>query len=377
VRDLSPLPLLAALMSACGADPAPAPPPAGAHAHAQAAAGGPEVVALLTIDTWRLDHFSADRTPNLWRLASEGRRYTNAWSPVGLTSPAHASMLSGMPPWEHGLRANNHHGYRLADGVPWFPKRFEGPTAAFVSAYPAGPAGGLDRGFDVFSAPESGERPGEIAVQEALSWLPDQGPAFLWVHVYEPHGPYVGDAVDDPGRYAQEVARADALLAPLVQRLRARGARIVVAADHGEVLLEETCGRQHERSTSAHVLHVPLFSWEPGGDPAVVDDLVGLTDVPGLLAGQRPAAHDAWLAESGMCEPSCAPGCSPAGLAGRDRVVIDAGGRFVERPGRGRWSEGRPDAAHEVLLDTIPAVPAPEGGAPEEAEALGYVDPGR
>ena len=52
----------------------------------------PAVVALITIDTWRADHFDATHTPRLWELAEAGERYTNAWSPMGLTTPAHATI---------------------------------------------------------------------------------------------------------------------------------------------------------------------------------------------------------------------------------------------------------------------------------------------
>lgn len=335
---------------------------------------GPPVTALITLDTWRLDHFSEAHSPVLWALSQKGRRYTNAWAPVGLTSPSHATMLSGAMPWEHGLRANNHHGFRLRADLPLVHEALGLRAGAFVSAYPAGPEGGLDRGFEVFSGPESGERAGEIAVAEALAWLPQDAPAFLWVHLYEPHGPYLGEGPDDPSRYAEEVARADAALEPLVDALLRRDARIVVAADHGEVLLEETCGRQHERSISAQVLHVPLFTVGPGVAPGEDDRLLGLADVPALLRGEEPPVRSYWLAESGLCEESCASGCAPPGLAGRDALVIDAGGRWVSRPGRGAWSEGQPDPAYRALLASIPPLPDPEAAAPEEARVLGYVE---
>lgn len=342
-----------------------------------------ETVALITIDTWRHDHFSAAHTPNLWTLAAQGERFDNAWSPIGLTSPSHATMLTGLQPWEHGMEANNHHGYRLPDAALSWPERAgEGiRTAAFVSAFPAGPDGGLGQGFDLFDAPESGERPGSVAVQRAMDWLPDDAPAWLWVHVYEPHGPYVGEGADDVTRYAQEVAEADTLLAPLLERLVDRGARIVVAADHGEVLLEETCGRQHERSTSDVVLRVPLFRWSPGGPPTTRGERVGLDVVPALLEGAAWGTaplveRDASVAESGLCEAGCAPGCAPAGVLGRDRVVIDDGGRWVARPGRGVFVQGRPSAAHRVLLDALPAVPAPGAVVDTpELRALGYTGP--
>ena len=342
-----------------------------------------ETVALITIDTWRLDHFSAEHTPNLWALATEGERFDNAWSPIGLTSPAHATMLTGLQPWEHGMEANNHHGYRLPDAVVSWPERAPAGTrtAAFVSAYPAGPDGGLGQGFERFDGPEAGERPGSVAVERAMAWLPDDAPAWLWVHVYEPHGPYEGDGPDDVARYAQEVAAADALLGPLLDRLVARGARIVVAADHGEVLLEETCGRQHERSISASVLRVPLFRWSRGIQAATRSERVGLDIVPALLAdgawGTAPlVGRPATVAESGLCEAGCAPGCAPAGVLGRDRVVIDDGGRWVARPGRGVFVEGRPSAEHRALLDALPAVPA-AGTVVDtpELRALGYTGP--
>lgn len=342
-----------------------------------------ETVALITIDTWRRDHFSEAHTPSLWALAAQGERFDNAWSPIGLTSPAHATMLTGLQPWEHGMEANNHHGYRLPDGARTWPETAPAGTrtAAFVSAFPAGPDGGLAQGFDRFDGPEAGERSGGLAVERAIEWLSEDGPAWLWVHVYEPHGPYDGTGPDDVSRYAEEVRRADTILEPLIEVLEERRARVVVAADHGEVLLEETCGRQHERSTSEHVLRVPLFRWEPGRASAVRSERVGLDVVPDLLAGRAWGdgsleARTATQAESGLCEPGCAPGCAPPGVMGRDRVVLDDTGRWVARPGRGVFVEGRPRPEHRTLLDSIPAVPAPGTVIDTpELRALGYTGP--
>ncbi len=336
----------------------------------------PPVVALITIDTWRADHLSGAFSPNIWALAAEGERYTRAYSPMGLTSPAHASMLTGLYPWEHGMEANNHHGYRLRDDVEVLPEQYPGwATAAFVSAYPAGPAGGMDRGWDVFEGPAAGEAPGETAVKAAMAWLPTDKPALLWVHIYEPHGPYQGAGATERLRYGGEVRHADELLGPLIAVLRERGATIVVAADHGEVLDEERCSYQHERSISEHVLAVPLVRWSPGIKPAVIDDLVGLTDVPALLKGETIAARSHWFAQSGMCEADCAPGCAPAGLAGRDTVVIDAGGRWVNRPGRGKHVQGQPKPALRAALDGVPALKTAVSPTNKAAEILGYLEP--
>ena len=334
------------------------------------------VAALITIDTWRADHLSEGNTPAIWALAQAGERYTQAFSPMGLTTPAHGTMLTGLAPWEHGLEGNNHHGYSLKSEVGLLPERFEGwARGAFVSAYPAGPVGGLDKGWDRFDGPESGERPGSVAVKAAMEWLPDDRPALLWVHVYEPHGPYIGAGGTERERYAEEVRRADALIAPLLERLRARGATIVVTSDHGEVLDEERCSYQHERSISDHVLQVPMVRWSPGIESKVIDDLIGLADVPTLLGGGTVSPRPYWLAQSGMCETDCAPGCSPVGLSGRDAVVIDPGGKWVERPGRGRFSVGEPSPQNAALLAQIPELQDAESEATDQARSLGYVTP--
>lgn len=334
----------------------------------------PPTVALITIDTWRADHFSDDLTPNIWALASLGERYEHAFSPMGLTTPAHASMLTGLAPWENGAWANNHHGYGMDAKALTLPDRYpEWESAAFVSAYPAGPVGGLSRGWGVFDGPESGERDGSVAVERALKWLPSDRPALLWVHVYEPHGPYEGSGQTERERYAEEVRLADSIIAPLIQELKARNATIVITSDHGEVLDEERCSYQHERSISDHVLKVPMVRWMPGIEPKVISGWVGLTDVPDLLAGGRIPERPNWVAQSGMCESDCAPGCSPAGLRGRDTVAMDEAGRWVERPGRGRFSVGSPGAGVTALIDAVPEMPQPMDPATEHAKSLGYI----
>jgi len=333
-------------------------------------------VALVTIDTWRADFLTEEHSPNVWRLAEQGERYENAYSPMGLTTPAHATMLTGLDPWSHGAQANNHHGYALKPDVPVLPDAFEGwAKAAFVSAYPAGPEGGMRRGWDVFDGPESGERSGTIAVERALAWLPDDRPSLLWVHVYEPHGPYEGEGSTERARYGEEVQRADALLEPLLNRLKARGALIVVTADHGEVLDEERCSYQHERTISDHVLRVPLVRWGPNIQPSVESGLVGLVDVAALLRGESISPREYLLAQSGMCESDCASGCAPEGLSGRDAVVITGSGKWVRRPGRGELTVGKPTAQHRDELSTVPALSPPTDDANDRAASLGYVDP--
>ncbi len=336
----------------------------------------PQGVLLVTIDTWRSDHFTEQRTPAAWALG--GARFRDAWSPIGLTTAAHASLFTGLLPPEHGLRGNNHHGYALPESASTVAERFQShgwATGGFVSAYPAR----LEQGFDHFSAPESGERSGEIAVSEARGWIEARtGPWFAWVHLFEPHGPYQGDADTDAGRYAQEVALADALLAPLFDQVK--GSWVVLTSDHGEVHQEETCGWQHARSSSPVVLRVPLVVAGPTIQDSWPDRMVGLTDLhdtllelPGLQDGTTvfEVEREAWVGESGFCDPGCAAGCTPEGFLGKDRAVYGReGGKLVDRPGVGLIG----DAAFSPRLEGYPR-PSEEPADLdiEQARSLGYL----
>ena len=85
-------------------------------------------VLLVTIDTLRADALSSygpfdgaqgrgpARTPNLDALAAGGTRFEFAHAHAVLTRPSHASILSGLYPFAHGVR--DHSGYRMNAGTP-------------------------------------------------------------------------------------------------------------------------------------------------------------------------------------------------------------------------------------------------------------------
>ena len=73
-------------------------------------------VVLVSIDTLRADHLPAYghagvQTPNLDRFARDAIVFENAYTHVPLTLPAHVSILTGLLPFEHGVRDNL--GYRF------------------------------------------------------------------------------------------------------------------------------------------------------------------------------------------------------------------------------------------------------------------------
>jgi choline-sulfatase len=289
-------------------------------------------VLLVTLDTVRADHVGcyggAVPTPALDRLAREGVRFAQASSPVPLTLPAHASLLSGLLPPAHGLR-NNGAGAFPADrptlATALAARGYR--TAAFLGAFVLDRRFGLDRGFATYddeiergtgTTPSlEAERRGDQVVDRALAWLErpgesDDRPFFLWVHLYDAHAPYAPPSPfgeRHAGRpYEGEVAFADAqvgrLLAAL-DRLGLAGDTVVaVAADHGEALGE------HGEATHGFFLYeptlrVPLLLRAPGNfrGGTVVETPVGLADLGPTLSG---------LVEGGLAV------AAPPGLAGRD-----------------------------------------------------------
>jgi arylsulfatase A-like enzyme len=227
-------------------------------------------VVLITLDTTRADAVGcyggpAGTTPTLDRLAAEGVRFDQARSTCPVTLPAHTSILTGLLPFEHGVRDNGT--FRLGDEVTTLAERMRHggySTAAVVGAIVLHSDYGLDQGFDVYSdvprrklemdTVEDQRRADEV-VDEALRILGDglEPPYFLWLHLFDPHRPldpppaYRARAMEGTGPgtpveelerrvYHAEVAFADAELGRFLAELEARGDAplIAVAADHGE-----------------------------------------------------------------------------------------------------------------------------------------------
>jgi len=315
--------LLLACLVSTGCDPARRP------AAEQASAAWAENVVVITVDTLRADAVGfaggpPGVTPALDRLAAGGLVFPRAHAHAVLTLPSHASILSGLYPHQHGVRDNS--GYRLAADVPTLGSLLSGQgfaTAAFVAAFPLDSQFGLDRGFETYDDRLPGrreddvfalaERPGDEVVTRALSWWRAHGDRrrLLWVHVFEPHGPYAPrepHATRFAGQpYHGEVATADALLAPLLDELAGEETTLVVfTSDHGEGLGdhgEATHGLFAYEST----LRVPLVL-SGGGVAAGVDDRLArhVDLLPTLLAAVGTE--------------------TPSGLPGRSLLAPDAGG---------------------------------------------------
>jgi choline-sulfatase len=306
-------------------------------------------ILLVTIDTWRSDALGLSgsgrvATPHLDALAQGGLYVPKVQTACPLTTPAHATILTGLVPHRHGIRDNLH--YRLKPGVPTLASvlsRAGYHTAAIVSGAPLRKVYGLDRGFDAYddaglqAEGEEGFVPSQYPADRTtdraraiLGTLPP-GPAFVWVHYYDPHVAY---SPPEPYRtryaadlYSGEVAFVDEQFGRLLDGLPRDGGRtwtILVTGDHGEGLGEhgeETHGVGLYEAT----IEVPFLVHprppglrDPVGHVGLVDilptisRLAGAPAPPGdgvdLLAG---GIDEARLLASEAAYPATAFGVNP------------------------------------------------------------------
>ena len=262
----------------------------------------PQNVLLITIDTLRPDHlgcygYTKIETPHIDRLAAEGVRFETVVVPVPLTTPSHASILTGVYPTRHQIRDNA--GFVLAADCPTLAEVLEAKgyaTGAVVSGAPLAAEFGLNRGFDLYddtftslaipakrtgdahAIPEKNEKKGEEATAVALDWLrrtapkANHRPFFLWVHYYDPHvaynppPPYRDQYPQRP--YDGEIAYTDACVGTLFDGMKKLGlydnTHIILTADHGESLGEHGELTHGIFIYDATVL-VPLILRTPGG----------------------------------------------------------------------------------------------------------------
>ncbi len=268
-------------------------------------------VVLISIDTLRSDRLPAYgyekvATPAIDRLRQEGVLAARAYSPYPLTLPAHASMLTGLIPPEHGVRENL--GYALdAGAVPYLPREFEAAgyrTGAFVSALVLRADTGLSEGFERYddtletalddSRVGPGQRAGTDTVAQAVEWLEQLGSDerfFLFVHLYDPHTPYHAPspfAERYADAYDAEIAAADDAVGRLFEALERLGryqeSVIVLTSDHGEGLGDHG-EAEHGILLYREALQVPLIVRLPKGIRAgeTLPSPVSLVDIAPTL----------------------------------------------------------------------------------------------
>ncbi|MBI4515839.1 MAG: sulfatase [Deltaproteobacteria bacterium] len=327
-------------------------------------APGPNVL-LITVDGLRPDRLScyggAVPVPNLDWLAANGVLFQHATTDVPWTTPALATIMTGVGANRHQLRLPEQ---RLSERFETLAQRLQDAgwtTAAVVGAYPADHTTGLARGFgyyeDRYNAPmeypkariprlpsesfddadaarnyharkatADSRRTDEAVTDAAIGWLKRHGRRrfLLWVHYFgaqEQRDQLRAAEIERETlvrQYPEHVVRVDREIGHLIDSLDERGwsddTLVVVLGSHGQDL--------REHFFVGHGANV----YEPGLR------LPWVMRFPGRFhSGQRVAAAvqtadvlPTILARLGVG--------APAGLSGRDALAPDyvAGDSYAE-----------------------------------------------
>lgn len=296
------------------------------------------IVVLVTLDTTRADYlgcYGAEMpgiSPRIDGLAKEGVVFTQAISQAAVTPVSHASILTGLWPYNHGLRVM-HGNYQstLRDAEVTLAEILQEQgydTGAFVSALPVTEYFGFDQGFDHFDADfaskqvlESGVKDGMVntggrqrrakdTTDAALAWMDTrENPFFIWLHYFDVHDEHmvppadeffgVQFSDDDPTRrrelYRLELTYMDRELGRVFDKLQAMNlwdaSVVVVTSDHGEGLGDHdwwTHGILYQEQ-----VRVPLIVKAPGAVAGLrVEPTVRCLDIVPTVADLLNLAAD-------------------------------------------------------------------------------------
>ncbi len=287
-------------------------------------------VIVISIDTLRADHlpaygYRAVATPALDALARDGVVFENAVTQVPLTLPSHATIFTGLLPFQHGVRDNS--GFRLAKShmtLASFLRARGYATGGAVSAVVLDHGSGIAEGFDFWedgvesrdasetlsrvqrAGPET-----EKLLEEWIASVPAGKPFFAFLHLYEPHTPYEPPepfkSLYPAAPYDGEIAAADAVVSRFIAFLKEKAlydrALVVLLSDHGEGLGEHG-EDEHGILLYRDTTRVALFTKLPGQGQAgrrerATAALADVFPTVAALVGEKP----------------------PAGLAGRALIV--------------------------------------------------------
>jgi arylsulfatase A-like enzyme len=249
-------------------------------------------ILFLMADQFRADALGASgnpwiRTPNLDRLARSGVRFSNAYTPQALCTPARGALMTGVYPHTNGLDENL---YNVADAFrePKYHLTPNLPTLLREAGYHTGYIGKWHLGegnpglFDYWNGYNSlqphwmGKRQesayrSDVETDDAFRFMEENRarPFALFVSYYPPHTPY-----DPPRKYSEmysgrehadyygAVTAVDADVGRVLDKLSGLGlvGRTFVSftADHGETF-GQRIGSQDKTVSYEESAKVPLL----------------------------------------------------------------------------------------------------------------------
>lgn len=254
-------------------------------------------ILLVSIDTLRRDHLGCygylpDTTPFIDGLAKEGLVFKNVITPLPLTCPSHASILTSLHPLTHQLISNAVKLNLRVETIAEVLKKNGYYTIGVVGAKHLSGTYNFSQGFDSFSDdwdPEIKDWKGRVKnfirenqriaksvnqslIKQVKDYLDKykNKPLFIWVHYFDPHAPYIDreDIVlkkrknDVVKRYDKEIRYTNDYIEKLYHFLEEKGLtrRMItcITADHGEQLGEHGFSAQHY-DVYSETIFVPLI----------------------------------------------------------------------------------------------------------------------
>lgn len=291
---------------------------------------GPPGVILISIDTLRPDHLGAygyarKPAPHLDQLAQDGIVFENAYTVAPWTLPAHTTMFTGLYPEVHGVVSE----VALSDSFITLAECFRSAgysTGAWIDFKYLDSRYHLTQGFQTYDEQKGGSK---IIIPKVQEWLKlhKTKPYFVFIHLFDVHGPYTPDSVIpasatprgleamrflkniiyyDYGKlnrfqsleemvnaYDAGIRRADRNIGRLFETLKDEGlydnATIAVVGDHGENLFDHSIYVGHNMVLYDEELHIPWLLKLPHNRDAGkrIHGVLSLTALMPTLLGIR------------------------------------------------------------------------------------------
>ncbi len=292
----------------------------------------PPPIILITLDTVRADSLGVyggpeGATPVLDEFSRGADRYETCIASAPWTMPTHASLFTGLYPFEHGahsflpepgVKVDNAYGLhdRLETLAEALAARGYRTGAMVANTVYLRDSMGLDQGFAAWDA----NRTHAHGVnQRGLQWLDDnvsgRRPTFLFLNYMDAHRPYATGRTGDRSKFkldqliravmtegvpnpalAEEVqslqqkavTKLDEQLGKLFAGLKERDqfdrSLIIVTADHGEAFGEHGVV-EHSKEVYEELVRVPLIVKLPGQTEGhVVSSRASSVHVAGIVA---------------------------------------------------------------------------------------------
>jgi len=155
-------------------------------------------VILISIDTLRADHLGCygyfrNTSPHIDRLAAEGTRFDNPFSPAPWTLPAHVSMLTALNPARHNVILATHLINPRITTLAEILRSKGYFTGAFTGGGYVSASYGHAQGFDFYQdRGGTGKRSAKKLSEWTVKWINYNRDKkfFLFLHTYQTHSPY-------------------------------------------------------------------------------------------------------------------------------------------------------------------------------------------